>query len=42
MYSNGDKYEGSLINDLYEGEGVFTYANGEIKRGVWKNGNFIG
>ncbi len=29
-YSNGDIYEGQLVNGLREGYGQFTYANKDV------------
>jgi hypothetical protein len=38
MFLNGDKYEGHFIDDEYEGEGIFTYADGKVINAFWKKG----
>ena len=40
--SGGDIYEGEFQNGVYNGQGKYTYANGEILDGVWENGTFPG
>lgn len=34
-YTNGDKYEGELINGQREGYGVYYYHNGDKYEGIW-------
>ena len=34
-------YEGDWVNGKEEGNGIFTYASGNIYDGEWENGNFI-
>jgi hypothetical protein len=41
MLPNGDKYDGNFYNDNFEGEGTYTFSNGDIKNGKWKFGQFI-
>ena len=41
MMSNGDKYEGTFSDDKFEGDGIYTYSSGEIKKGLWKSGNLV-
>ncbi len=38
----GDKYSGNWINGVQEGEGSIIYNNGQIKTGLWRNGEFKG
>ena len=33
QYSNGDRFEGSYLNDLMNGKSKFTYANGDVYDG---------
>ena len=37
MYSNGDRYEGSLKDGLKNGRGVYTWSDGRHYRGVFKD-----
>ena len=37
----GDKYVGENKNNLADGIGTYTFANGTIKTGIWKNNEFI-
>ena len=37
MCDNGDKYEGSFLNDMLHGEGIYSYANGDCYRGEFMN-----
>ncbi len=30
------------LNDLKHGQGKFTFKNGKIVEGMWKNGEFVG
>lgn len=41
-YTDGDKYEGSFVNDKYEGKGKYTFANGNVYDGDWKDGKRTG
>lgn len=41
MLGNGDRYEGQFLYDLYHGNGVKIYANGDKEKGIWKNGILI-
>lgn len=34
-FSNGDKYEGDLVNNKKHGRGVYTYKNGDVYDGEW-------
>jgi hypothetical protein len=33
---------GQYKDDKKNGKGKFRYANGQVKEGIWSNGNFIG
>ena len=37
--SNGDKYEGEHKDGKRNGQGTYTYSNGEIYVGKWKGGS---
>ena len=41
-YASGDKYVGELKEGMFHGQGTFTFANGIIKKGLWKNDEFVG
>ena len=36
-----DKYVGEFKDDKYNGQGIFTFVNGEQQEGIWENNNFI-
>ena len=38
LQETGAKYEGEYVNDLKEGQGKYTYGNGDIYKGQWKAG----
>ena len=40
--SNGISYEGSFVDDLYEGYGVYKWPDGSIYKGNYKGGKFHG
>ena len=35
-------YSGGFKDDLRNGQGTFTYANGYVQSGVWKSDDFMG
>ena len=37
----GDIYDGALVDGKREGQGVLTYATGEILKGQWRNGVLV-
>ncbi|MBP2654739.1 MAG: hypothetical protein H6Q73_2308 [Firmicutes bacterium] len=37
FYANGDQYQGGMVNDHFSGQGTYTYASGEVKKGIWEN-----
>jgi len=41
-FSVGDKYVGEYMNGKKHGQGTYTYANGKIEKGLWKNDEFVG
>jgi hypothetical protein len=41
LFTCGDKYEGYFIDDQFEGIGMYTYANGDTKRGIWVKGELV-
>lgn len=40
MLSNGEYFEGTFVNDIVEGPGVFYLKNKTIK-GIWSNNQFL-
>ena len=34
-YASGDKYVGEFKDDKFNGQGTETYANGNVKEGIW-------
>mgnify|MGYP006101710373 CR=1 FL=1 len=36
--TNGDKYVGEFKNNLMNGQGAYTFADGEVTNGIWENG----
>jgi hypothetical protein len=38
---NGDKFEGSFLEDLFHGEGTYTYNDGKQISGIWRRGVII-
>ena len=37
-YDNGDNYEGSLVDGVPDGNGIYVYANGDRYDGRFRNG----
>ena len=37
-YSNGNRYEGDFSNGKPHGNGVYSWANGEVYEGEWDKG----
>lgn len=37
IYSNGERYEGKIVNGKKHGFGTYYYANGNIYEGEWSN-----
>ena len=35
---SGAKYDGQYENDLKNGQGKYTYGNGDVYKGQWKDG----
>jgi len=42
VYSNGDKYEGTWVNQKMHGQGTYYYSNGDIYKGGFKNNELDG
>jgi hypothetical protein len=40
-FANGDKYIGEFMDNMYNGSGILTTANGERKECIWENDKFI-
>ena len=41
-FPDGEKYVGQYRNDKKHGEGTYTFANGTAKKGILKDGKFVG
>jgi len=41
VWDNGDKYIGEHKNGLGHGLGTYTYADGEVERGIWENDELV-
>lgn len=39
-FRNGNSFEGNFVNGIKEGYGIYTYANGTQKKGIWKEGKY--
>ena len=37
-----EQYVGEYMNGMFHGQGTYTYADGTIKKGLWKNDEFVG
>ena len=42
IYSNGARYTGQWVNNLYHGKGELTWANGDIYQGEFLYGMMHG
>ena len=40
-YANGSKFVGNFRDGSYYGPGTYTFANGTIDKGFWKNNKLI-
>ena len=41
QHANGDKFEGHYADDIRHGKGKPIFASGEVKEGIWENGEFL-
>lgn len=41
-YKNGDKFVGEFVKGFRSGPGVYTWKDGSVRRGVWRDGKFVG
>ena len=41
VFDNNDRYVGEWKNDKPHGQGTFTYSNGKIEEGTWKDGILV-
>ena len=41
-WTNGNRYEGDLVNGNIQGKGIKYYSDGDIFQGTWKNGKLNG
>ena len=37
-----EQYVGEWKNGKQDGQGTYTYSDGSVQKGLWKNGKFIG
>ncbi len=42
LTATGDKYEGEFKDGLINGQGTYTFADGTIQKGIFKNEEFVG
>ena len=40
--ANGEKYEGEWKDGKRNGQGTFTYADGKMSEGQWRNDQYVG
>ena len=40
-YANGDVYVGEFRDDLFNGQGTFTFADGGVLNGIWRDDELI-
>ena len=40
-YANGDKYVGEHKDSVPHGQGTFTWADGTVDKGIWKNNDLV-
>jgi len=38
---SGSKYVGEWKDGTFHGQGVLTYINGVVEKGVWEDGNLV-
>ncbi len=38
----GDKYVGEWKRNAMHGQGTYTYSDGTVEKGLWRNDEFIG
>ena len=41
-FKSGSFYEGDIVDDMFEGEGIFHFHNGDSYKGKFKNDKFNG
>ena len=41
-YSNGNTYDGDLLDGIFHGEGTYTWTNGGVYTGTWVDGSRTG
>ena len=42
LYENGDRFEGTFVDDVLHGKGSVWLANGKRQKGTWRNGKLHG
>lgn len=42
MVKTGEKYVGAFANNTYNGIGTYYYQDGQVKAGLWKDGQYAG
>ena len=41
IWNDGKVYEGNFYNGNLHGNGIITYPNGQVARGVWEHGENV-
>lgn len=41
IYANGDKYVGEWQDGKRHGNGIFTYSDGKIEKGIWRKNKLV-
>jgi len=40
-YADGSQYVGEFKDDLFNGQGTYTYVSGRQLEGIWGDGEFL-
>jgi hypothetical protein len=42
-YINDDEFQGTFVNDMANGKGIYIFSNQENEKvkGIWKDGKFV-
>lgn len=42
VFATGDRYEGEFANNVFDGEGSYTWVDGANYAGGWRGGRYVG